>query len=168
MGLFYLFFCLFLLLHRHIVCNDCNAVYSRMILFLWSIIECYQYSLWHYINLNIVLVSLNGTFVFWKYIVITDDKSALVRQMAWYRQATNHYLITWTSVDDASWRHIASLGLNRLTNSDLSNMAELPSFSPPASESTLQYRTSPSRQARMRPKIKAAPVYIYSIAIIGL
>ena len=28
-------------------------------------------------------------------------------------------------------------------NSDLSNMAELPSFSPPASESTLQYRTSP-------------------------
>ena len=45
-------------------------------------------------------------------------------------------------------------------NSDLSNMAELPSFSPPASESTLQYRTSPPRQARMRPKLKAAPVYI--------
>ena len=45
-------------------------------------------------------------------------------------------------------------------NSDLSNMAELPSFSPPASESTLQYRTSPPRQARMRPKLKAAPVNI--------
>ena len=45
-------------------------------------------------------------------------------------------------------------------NNDLSNMAELPSFSPPASESTLQHRTSPLRQARMRPKLKAAPVYI--------
>ena len=45
-------------------------------------------------------------------------------------------------------------------NSDLSNMVELPSFSPPASESTLQYRTSPLRQARIRPKLKAAPVYI--------
>ena len=32
-----------------------------------------------------------------------------------------------------------------IANSDLSNMAELPSFSPPASESTLQYRTSPLR-----------------------
>ena len=51
-------------------------------------------------------------------------------------------------------------GQNNWGNSDLSNMAELPSFSPPASESTLQYRTSPPRQARMRPKIKAAPVYI--------
>ena len=46
-----------------------------------------------------------------------------------------------------------------LPNSDLSNMAELPSFSPPASESTLQYRTSPLRQAHMRPKLKAAPVH---------
>ena len=54
------------------------------------------------------------------------------------------------------------------TNSDISNMEELPSFSPPASESTLQYRTSPLRQARMRQKLKAAPVYIYSISIIGL
>ena len=45
-------------------------------------------------------------------------------------------------------------------NSDLSNMAEFPSFSPPASESTLQYRTSPLRQARIRPKLKAALVYI--------
>ena len=72
-----------------------------------------------YINLNIVPLSLNGPFVFWIYIVITDDKSALVRQMAWYRQATNHYLITWTNVDDASWHHIASLGLNRLTNCGL-------------------------------------------------
>ena len=42
----------------------------------------------------------------------------------------------------------------------LSNMAELSSFSPPASESTLQYRTSPPQQARMRSKLKAAPVYI--------
>ena len=47
-------------------------------------------------------------------------------------------------------------------------MAELPSFSPPASESTLQHRTSPLWQAHMRPKLKAAPVYIYSISIIGL
>ena len=47
-----------------------------------------------------------------------------------------------------------------LVNNDLSNMAELPSFSPPASESTLQHRTSPLRQARMRRKLKAAPVYI--------
>ena len=110
---------LFLWLHRCIVCNDCYAVYSRLKLFLWSVIECYLYSLWHYINLNIVPVSLNGPFVFWIYIVITDDKSALVRQMAWYRQATNHYLITWTNVDDASWHHIASLGLNKLTNCGL-------------------------------------------------
>ena len=45
-------------------------------------------------------------------------------------------------------------------NNDLSDMAELPSFSPSASESTIEYRTSPLRQARMRPKLKAAPVYI--------
>ena len=114
--LYLILFCLFLWLHRRIVCNDCNAVYSRLMLFSWSAIECYQYSLWHNINRDLVPVSLNGMFVFWIYIVITDDKSALVRQMAWYRQATNHYLITWTNVDDASWRHIASLGLNRLTN----------------------------------------------------
>ena len=106
----------FLWLHRRIVCNDCNAVYSLFISFLWSVIECYQYSLWHYIYLNLVPVSSNGTFLFWIYIVITDDRSALVRQIAWYRQATNHYRITWTSVDDAWWRHIASRGLNRLTN----------------------------------------------------
>ena len=105
-------FLLLLWLHRRIVSNDCNAVYSLLILFLWSVIECYQYSLWHYINLNLVPVSSNGTFVFWIYIVITDDRSALVRQIDWYRQATNHYRITWTSVDDASWRHIASRGLN--------------------------------------------------------
>ena len=36
--------------------------------------------------------------------------------MAWYRQATNRYLITWTNVDDASWLYIASLGRNRLAN----------------------------------------------------
>ena len=94
----------FLWLHRCIVCNDCNAVYLRLMLFLWSVIECYLCSLWHYINLNIVPVSLNGPFVFWIYMVITDDESALVPQMAWYRQATNHYLITWTNVDDASWK----------------------------------------------------------------
>ena len=53
-------------------------------------------------------------------------------------------------------------------NSDLSDMAELPPFSPPASKSTLEYRTSPLWQAGMRPKLKAAPVYILSIAIISL
>ena len=53
-------------------------------------------------------------------------------------------------------------------NSDLSDMAGLPSFSPPASESTIEYRTSPLRQAHMRPKLKAAPMYIYSIVIISL
>ena len=37
-------------------------------------------------------------------------------------------------------------------------MAELPPFSPPASGSTMKYRTSPLRQAHMRPKLKAAPV----------
>ena len=110
------FFLPFLWLHRRIVCNDCNAVYSRLMLFLCRVIECYQYSLWHNINLDLVPVSLNGMFVFGIYIVITVDKFALVRHMAWYRQATNHYLITWTNVDDASWRHIASLGINRLTN----------------------------------------------------
>ena len=51
---------------------------------------------------------------------------------------------------------------------DLSDMAELPSFSPPASESTMEYRTSPLQQANMRPKLKAAPVYIYSVSIISL
>ena len=56
--------------------------------------------------------------------------------------------------------HAASYVFLVLSYSDLSNMAELPSFSPPASESTLQYRTSPPRQARMRPKLKAAPVHI--------
>ena len=57
-------------------------------------------------------------FIKWNVCILdtTDDKSVLVRQMAWYRQAPNHYLITRTNVDDASWRHIASLGLNRLTN----------------------------------------------------
>ena len=53
-------------------------------------------------------------------------------------------------------------------NSDLSDMAELPSFSPPASESTIEYRTSPLRLARIRPKLKSPPVNIYSIAIISL
>ena len=33
----------FLWLHRCIACNDCNAVYSRLVLFLWSVIECHQY-----------------------------------------------------------------------------------------------------------------------------
>ena len=47
-------------------------------------------------------------------------------------------------------------------------MAELPSFSPPASKNTIEYRTSPLREARMRPKLKAAPVYILWIAIISL
>ena len=44
----------FLWLHRCIVCNDCNAAYSHLMLFLWSVIECYLYSLWHYINLDIL------------------------------------------------------------------------------------------------------------------
>ena len=43
---------------------------------------------------------------------------------------------------------------------DLSDMAELLSFSPPASESTIEYRTSLPRQARMRPKPQTAPTYI--------
>ena len=55
-----------------------------------------------------------------------------------------------------------------MINSDLSEMAELSSFSPPASESPIEYRTSLLWQARMRPKLKAAPVYIKSIAIISL
>ena len=123
-----------------------GAVYSRLMLFLWSVIECYQYSLWHYINLNLVPVSLKGTFVFWICIVITDDKSALVRQMAWYRQATNHYLITWTNVDNDSWRHIASLSLNRLTNCgsvtpwDDSFESILPDGTKPLSEPMLTYQ----------------------------
>ena len=41
-----------------------------------------------------------------------------------------------------------------------SNANALESFSPPAWESTIEYRTSPLRQARMKPKLKAAPVYI--------
>ena len=53
-------------------------------------------------------------------------------------------------------------------NNDLSDMAELPSFSPPASESTIEYRTSPLQLARIRPKLKSPPVNIYSIAIISL
>ena len=53
-------------------------------------------------------------------------------------------------------------------NNDLSDLAELPSFSPPAMESIIEYRTSALRQARMRPKLKAAPVYIQSIAVISL
>ena len=69
--------------------------------------------------------------------------------------------------DDACGLHVESLTRNESTcacpaksYSDISNMAELPSFWPPASESTLQYRTSPLRQTRMRPKLKAAPAYI--------
>ena len=50
-------------------------------------------------------------------------------------------------------------------NSDLSDMVEFPSFSPPALESTIEYRTSLFWQASMRPKLKAAPV---SIALISL
>ena len=63
-----------------IVCNDYNAV-------------CYQYSLWHYdikpihVNLKLVPVSLKGTCVFWICKVITENKSTLVQQMAWCRQA---------------------------------------------------------------------------------
>ena len=38
-----LHFLRFLWLHRCIVCNDCNAVYSRLVLFLWSVIECHQF-----------------------------------------------------------------------------------------------------------------------------
>ena len=83
-------------------------------LFLWSVIECHQYRVWHYINLNLVAVSFKeGLYLGYAF---SPPMSALVRQMAWYRQATNHYLITWTNVDDATWRHIASLGLKRLTN----------------------------------------------------
>ena len=59
-----------------------------------------------------------------------------------------------------NWWHLMGWYTETGANSDLSNMAELPSFWPPASESTLQYRTSPLRQARMRPKFKAAPAYI--------
>ena len=55
------------------------------------------------VNLNPVPVSLKSTFVFWICNVITD-KSALVQQMAWCRQATT---INWTNVGEASWRHIA-------------------------------------------------------------
>ena len=36
-------FLLLLWLHRCIVCNDCNAVYSRLVLFFWSVTECHQY-----------------------------------------------------------------------------------------------------------------------------
>ena len=53
-------------------------------------------------------------------------------------------------------------------NSDLSDLAELLSFSPSTSEITIEYRTSPLWQAHMRPKLKAAPVHIRSIAIVGL
>ena len=115
-----------ILLHFLLFCDCIGALFLMTVMqyisawcYFWSVIECYLYSLWHHINLKIVPVSLNGPFVFWIYTVITDDKSALVRQMAWYRQSTNHYLITWTNVDDASWHHIASLGLNRLTNCGL-------------------------------------------------
>ena len=47
-------------------------------------------------------------------------------------------------------------------------MAAPPSFSPPASESTIEYKKSPLPLAHLRPKLKAAQVYIYSIAIISL
>ena len=42
-------------------------------------------------------------------------------------------------------------------NNDLSDMAELPPFSPPASKSTVENKTSPLRQAGMRPKLKTSP-----------
>ena len=48
-----------------------------------------------------------------------------------------------------------------IDSSHLSDLAELLSFSPPASESTIEYRTSSLWQARTRPKLKAAPVYLY-------
>ena len=52
-------------------------------------------------------------------------------------------------------------------NSDRLDLVELPSLSPRTSKSTLEYRTtSPLRPAHMRPKLKAAPMYIQSIAII--
>ena len=60
----YFTYFLFLWLHRNIVYNDSNEVYSRLTLFLWSVIQCFQYSLWHYISLNIAPVPLKGTFVF--------------------------------------------------------------------------------------------------------
>ena len=58
-GLFCLIFVFnWLYLNARIVCNDCIAVYSCLMLFLWSVLKCYQYSLWRYIkfvNLNLNL-----------------------------------------------------------------------------------------------------------------
>ena len=58
------------------------------------------------------------------------------------------------------FHHILCDAINYINNSDLSDMAELPVFLPPTSESTIEYRTSPLRQACIRPKLKAACVHI--------
>ena len=87
--------------------------------------------------------------------------------------------VKWNSLNSSSssssssiyfscWCRSGLLSTWHNANSDLSDMAELPPFSPPASKSTLEYRTSPLWQASMRPKLKAAPVYILLIAIIRL
>ena len=72
-------------------------------------------------------------------------------------------------IQGASWNLTKYPTVKTLTNNrDLSDLAELPPFLPPTLESTIEYRTSPFRQARMRPNLKATLVYIESIAIISL
>ena len=60
------------------------------------------------VNLNLVPVLLKGTFVFWICKVIIDDKSALVQQMAWCRQAT-----TITSLPEPMWAKLRDAILRR-------------------------------------------------------
>ena len=110
-----------------------------------------------FLKLLIVAFTLSWVLFYWDKFMLVDN-NFLTCQIDW-QLAASQAEVKLSQILNGNFLVI---------NCDISNMAELPSFSPPASESTLQYRTSPLRQARMRPKLKAAPVYIYSISIIGL
>ena len=65
--------------------------------------------------------------VSWLSLDHTDEKSTLVRVMAWCCQATSHYLnqCTWTSVDQDRWWHMASLGHNDIPSPNAKMMVVL-------------------------------------------
>ena len=82
-------------------------IYHQSIILQWYQLLCRkQQRSSHFIEGNICILDTC--------IVITYENSALVQQMAWCPQATNHYLITWSKVYDGPWVHIASLGFNKL------------------------------------------------------
>ena len=99
---------------------------------------------------------------------VLASKSASISSWVCLAICVMPLIIKWSWVWFHSTQRECCQALVYDSHRDLSDMAELPSFPPPASESSMEYRTSPLQQANMRPKLKAAPVYIYSVSIISL